>query len=732
MDSKINLDSVFNSINIDIIKNGSEPSVKQSRKQFSYSMIIDKKKPGSRKSPENVDKKFKNVEQQQIINWVDDSKANACYNCETEFSFFYRKHHCRYCGKIFCHKCSSKSIVIPEQLKGNVLENSKSWNIIPSFSNAVRVCDCCYNIINDKIKINNLIEIFGLIDFTIQDYCNIGCVCKEWRTIALHYLSSFRKLQYCMPDYEFNNFEKKMLWDNRFLIQGHSLYEVALIKSIDWKHTTKQKNDEIINLIYNKQKTTSCWNTMCSRLCKPKLTEENIIYLIYSRIDNFLINKYILQELTNVNNSIIICFLPILINNIKYALDKDEPLIVKFLINRSKKSYRMANFIIWELTTQMKDPEWEKMYTNIRNLVYASLKPSVREHMKKSFQFTNRLPSVISDKCSNSSVDNIILSIKPELKCIGINYNNIIVKKSFSKPTIAELLCTKITKKSSIASSFKIMYKREDIRIDLIITNIIKLMDYILKKEERLDLFISTYNVLPIDIKKGFIEIIDDAKTLYEIQKMGFTIQNWIIENNPDTKISDLRKRFTLSCAAYCVISYLLGIGDRHLDNIMITKDGYLFHIDFSYILGRDAKFMAPEIRITPDMIDAMGGQTSKNYTLFKDICTRAFNCLRRHSNLFFILLSSLDSIKPKIQNGKYNYMYIKKQVISRFIPGENYNQAKLLFNTKVNRKRSSSYSEIIIDFCHKNVQENGFMSQVSNLSKGMIGYFWNGSGEKT
>ena len=52
------------------------------------------------------------------------------------------------------------------------------------------------------------------------------------------------------------------------------------------------------------------------------------------------------------------------------------------------------------------------------------------------------------------------------------------------------------------------MYKREDIRIDLTITNIIKLMDYILKKEERLDLFISTYNVLPIDIKKGFIEII--------------------------------------------------------------------------------------------------------------------------------------------------------------------------------------------------------------------------------
>ena len=310
---------------------------------------------------------------------------------------------------------------------------------------------------------------------------------------------------------------------------------------------------------------------MCSRLCRPKLTEENILYLINSKINNFLINKYILQELTNYSNSIIICFLPNLIDNIKWALNKDEPLIVKFLINRAKKSYRMANFIIWELTTQMKDPEYCKMYTNIRTLIYAALKPSVREHLKKSFQFTNRLPNVILDKCSNNDVDNIILSIKPELKCIGINYNNIVVKSSFSKPTIAELMYTKITKKSNIAQSFKIMFKKEDIRIDLIITNIIKLMDNILKKEENLNLFVSTYNVLP-DINKGFIEIIDDAKTLYEIQKMGFTIQNWIIENNPDTKISDLRKRFTLSCAAYCVISYLLGIGDRHLDNIMITK----------------------------------------------------------------------------------------------------------------------------------------------------------------
>ena len=35
--------------------------------------------------------------------WVDDKKVMSCQYCMHDFTFTRRRHHCRKCGKIFCH-----------------------------------------------------------------------------------------------------------------------------------------------------------------------------------------------------------------------------------------------------------------------------------------------------------------------------------------------------------------------------------------------------------------------------------------------------------------------------------------------------------------------------------------------------------------------------------------------------------------------------------------------------
>jgi phosphatidylinositol 3-kinase len=191
----------------------------------------------------------------------------------------------------------------------------------------------------------------------------------------------------------------------------------------------------------------------------------------------------------------------------------------------------------------------------------------------------------------------------------------------------------------------KYMYKEgDDLRQDQLIIQLIHLMDTLFKRYG-LDLKLTPYKVLATSCTDGFIEFVQESHALSTVlASHGDNLLDFFRTVRPsvngfcgvDPAVLDT---FARSCAGYCVITYVLGVGDRHLDNLLLTTDGRLFHVDFGYILGRDPKPFPPPMKLCKEMVDGMGGASSPYYKNFVSKCCQAYSILRRHSKLLISLL---------------------------------------------------------------------------------------------
>ncbi|CAM9886315.1 unnamed protein product, partial [Phaeothamnion confervicola] len=155
------------------------------------------------------------------------------------------------------------------------------------------------------------------------------------------------------------------------------------------------------------------------------------------------------------------------------------------------------------------------------------------------------------------------------------------------------------------------------------------------------------YRVLATGPTSGLVEFVAESTPLSAVlqQHAGLGILGYLRRHRGDPAgplgvSRAAMDTYLRSTAGYCVLTYLLGVGDRHLDNIMMKTDGALFHIDFGFMFGKDPKLMPPPFRLTRDMVDAMGGLSSAHYTVFRSLCVRAYLCLRRSAHQFLNLLS--------------------------------------------------------------------------------------------
>jgi phosphatidylinositol-4,5-bisphosphate 3-kinase len=247
------------------------------------------------------------------------------------------------------------------------------------------------------------------------------------------------------------------------------------------------------------------------------------------------------------------------------------------------------------------------------------------------------------------------LPLNPTMRCSGLEVHSCKVMDSKKLP-----LWLVFRNADPSGRPISVMFKAgDDLRQDLLTLQMLELFDSVWKSSG-LDLHMLPYGCVATGEGQGMIEVVLKSDTLANITrreggaKAAFSpepLMAWLRKfNRTPAQVETCLWNFLLSTAGYCVATYILGIGDRHNDNIMVREDGTLFHIDFGHFLGNfKTKFgfkreTAPFI-FTKMYAHMLGGPDSPIYSHFCDVACYAYNVIRRQSDLlitlFMLMLST-------------------------------------------------------------------------------------------
>lgn len=244
------------------------------------------------------------------------------------------------------------------------------------------------------------------------------------------------------------------------------------------------------------------------------------------------------------------------------------------------------------------------------------------------------------EKYNMMSLDRLQFPHEPDYKVTGVIPDRCNVFKSAVQPQMLTFNCVKSDGTQCQMSS---IWKRgDDIRQDQMVMQLMTVMDAILK-EKGLDYQFTLYKCLGCTNEDGVMEMVTGAKTVQKIRQDFKDDLGLYLSGLSDDK-AKVQKAYMDSCAGYAIATYLLAVGDRHLENLLVTKTGHMFHCDFGFILGKNPPkkdLFVPEIRINKPMIAGMGGQSDPNYQKFKTLATDGFIELRKN-RLYLLNLVAL------------------------------------------------------------------------------------------
>lgn len=583
--------------------------------------------------------------------------------------------------------------------------------------------------LSDQIELCELISphVFQFLD--TKSIANCMYVSKNWYNIGIHFLSKFRAIQYIYDNRLYTRWERDIVLASKQELVGHGCWTVPLIKATlqFYYETNTNKLPFIKKCVYEGKKKKSCMYTMCSRKCGINLDMLDFLDIlkfvielekVKSVIDtNMTIKHFIceifkklmaIEEPTYITIHTIPLFCSVLVelsnDNITEELIM-ECLKRKTLVHEICLEYQYLKQVIH---TNVKINSFVKVVHkcfdsyNYYSKSFSNLKASV--NMTQSMYLNSSMCINNNKLLNNSDTFETVsfLTLKEKLECdikklinfvesvitdVNINLLNLPIIYPFNfdytittvtqikqiesktKPYLVDII---VKDKFGKTSNKKMIIKKDaDLRKESIISRLIALLQYKLHQQVAKNILkqfeqIPTYQILMLTREIGIIEYVENSITLRKINNMGMTIQNYILQQNPTEIVENIKIRFAQSLAISSCLSYILGLGDRHLDNIMINSKGQIFHIDYGYLMDNPMTSIlsAPNIKITNVMVDFLGGESSVYYKEFKNYTIQVYDVMRLYTNVivnyyemiglekFIIWETFKDKLESRFMNG--------------------------------------------------------------------------------
>ncbi|KAI8906954.1 kinase-like domain-containing protein [Gorgonomyces haynaldii] len=445
------------------------------------------------------------------------------------------------------------------------------------------------------------------------------------------------------PTKELSAEESDLLWKFRFYLTRDKKALTKFLKAVDWKDKIESK--QAVDLL-------GAW---------VDVDIEDALELLGPGFKDPHVRSFAVRQLRKADDDELQLYLLQLVQALKFEdlgeHFKNTPL-VQFLIERALENPILGNYLYWYLMVESEDKQFGKRYGRVayQFLTLMMEKPDGnirRDQLRRQGELVSKLEKLSKElrlskdprprkieKLQSYIADprNGLLSFEPlplpldaSVQVTGIVPEKATMFKSNLLPFYLVFTCLD-------GSEYHVMFKTgDDLRQDQLVVQLITLMDRLLRKEN-LDLRLTPYKVLATGADHGMIQFIKSKAIANLLAESGNSLVPYL---KSDGEIPpQVLDTYIRSTSGYCVMTYLLGIGDRHLDNLLMTKDGHLFHIDFGFILGRDPKPFPPPMKLCKEMVDVLGGTSSQSYQLFQSHCFIAYNSLRKSANLILNLFS--------------------------------------------------------------------------------------------